>query len=189
MKNWLEKNKIFFETIAAFLLSAMAIIISVVQIFIGFKQTKLAKIQTQIAQRQFQREERLANIERTGKWGELRSAMMKILEQFPSSGTKSIRTWPQEDQLLFFKNVRMILDSQIKNPVLIENRDCLGHWRVALSCTEFREEEVLGTTNMPEIQDVIIVGSANKIHQSIMYVWKRLVLDSNEVSSTGGEPN
>jgi len=216
---WLNENKIFFETIAAFLLSLMAIIISVVQINIANKQTKLtedqaqmtkrqfdreeklsdiqigiankqtklAEIQTQIAQRQFEREERHADIEKSANWGELRNAMWKILEQFPPTGTETIRSFPQEYQLLLFKNIRTILDSQIKNPVLIENRDCLGYWRNAISGAKVMVD-ILSKTDMSNEQG-IIVAKANGILKDVLYVWKKLVLNSKEVSATGGRPN
>jgi hypothetical protein len=49
---WLGKNKIFFETVAATLLSLMAIIISVAQIILGVKQTTLTQVQTEVARQQ-----------------------------------------------------------------------------------------------------------------------------------------
>lgn len=94
MKEWLKSNKIYFETIAATLLSIMAIIIAVVQIVIATKQTKLVEIQTKIAQRQFEREEILSKVESTANWGALRNAMWNILDIFPSSGIETIRSIP-----------------------------------------------------------------------------------------------
>lgn len=52
LNNWLKKNKIFFETLAASLLSAMAIIVSVAQTKTAFRQTQLLDLQTQIAEAQ-----------------------------------------------------------------------------------------------------------------------------------------
>jgi len=127
IRNWLQNNKIFFETITAALLSLMAIIVAVVHIGIANKQTKLSEIQTQIAQRQFEREESLAKVAKTAKWGELRNAMWEIFDLFSLSGTNTLKSLSQENQLLFFKKIREILDSQIDNSVLIENRKCLGH--------------------------------------------------------------
>jgi hypothetical protein len=186
MKEWLTNNKIYFDTIAATLLSIMAVIISVVQLDIANKQTELAEIQTKIAQSQLEREERLAKFEKTANWGELRNAMWGILDQFPPSGIETIRSMPQEHQLSFFKKVRAILDSQIKNPVLIENEQCLGHWRNAISSTKTMVY-MLSRTNTSEMQDSII-GNAGGILTDVMYVWEKLVLDSVEVSATGGRP-
>lgn len=186
MIEWLQNNKIYFETIAATLLSIMAIIIAVVQIVIATKQTKLAEIQTKIAQRQFEREERLTKVESTANWGELRNAMWNILDQFPPSGIETIRSIPQEYQLSLFKKVKTLLDSQIKNPVLIENKQCLGHWRNAISSAKTMSD-ILSRTKAAEMQDVII-GNAGGILKDVMYVWQELVLDSDEVSATGGRP-
>jgi len=52
LNNWLKKNKIFFETLAASLLSAMAIIVSIAQTKTAFRQTQLLDLQTQIAEAQ-----------------------------------------------------------------------------------------------------------------------------------------
>ncbi len=52
LRDWLQRNKIFFETIAATLLALMAIIISFAQISISSKQYVLIEIQTDIARKQ-----------------------------------------------------------------------------------------------------------------------------------------
>ena len=52
LRDWLSANKILFETIAAFLLSAMAIIVSIAQTVTSFRQTQLSALQTQIAEAQ-----------------------------------------------------------------------------------------------------------------------------------------
>jgi hypothetical protein len=51
-RGWLRFNKIFFETIAAALLSMMAVLVSVAQLRTAAKQTDLSEIQTRIAQAQ-----------------------------------------------------------------------------------------------------------------------------------------
>jgi len=52
LRDFLSQNKIFFETIAASLISAMAVSVSVLQYNIADKQTKLMEVQTQIANKQ-----------------------------------------------------------------------------------------------------------------------------------------
>src|SRR6266478_1684949 len=52
LRDWLSANKILFETIAAFILSAMAIIVSIAQTATSFRQTQLSALQTQIAEAQ-----------------------------------------------------------------------------------------------------------------------------------------
>lgn len=78
------------------------------------------------------------------------------------------------------------MDSQIKNPVLIGNKQCLGHWRNAISSAKIMAD-ILSKTKVSKMQDVII-KSAGGILSDVMYVWKELVLDSYEVSATGGRP-
>jgi hypothetical protein len=180
MKKWLQNNKIFFETIAATLLSLMAIIISVVQINIAIKQNKLTEIQTELVQHQFAREERQARIEKTANWGELRNAMWSIFDLFPPTGTETIRSIPQEYQLLLFKKVRTILDSQIKNSVLIENKKCLGRWREAISGAKAMTD-LLSRANTSDLQD-IIVANATGVLKDVAYVWTEIILGSDEVS-------
>jgi hypothetical protein len=52
MRNWLKRNKIFFETVTAVLLSIMAIVISILQLSTAKKQTALMKKQNEIANMQ-----------------------------------------------------------------------------------------------------------------------------------------
>ena len=52
LRSSLRRNKIFFETVAASLLSLMAVIISVAQIFISVKQNALTSMQAEIARAQ-----------------------------------------------------------------------------------------------------------------------------------------
>lgn len=186
IRKWLKKNKIFFETIAATLLSIMALIVSCSQNKIAEKQTKLAEIQTEIAKDQLAQQKKLARIQQTAHWGELRNAIWKIFDQYPPSGTKTITSLPQEQQLEFFKRIRIILDSQIKNPVLIEKKQCLGCWRNAVSAAKIYSD-ILSKTDVSSMQDAII-ASANGILKDVGYVWQELILKSDEVSPTGGRP-
>jgi len=52
MRAWLEANKVWFETIAASLLSLMAIVMSAGQYYVASKQTELLNIQTKVAEAQ-----------------------------------------------------------------------------------------------------------------------------------------
>lgn len=52
MRSFLEQNKLFFETVAATLLSLMALIVSIAQIVIAVKQTNLTEIQAIVAREQ-----------------------------------------------------------------------------------------------------------------------------------------
>lgn len=50
IRPWLEANKVFFETIAAVLLSGMAIVIAIMQTSVATKQTELMELQTRVAE-------------------------------------------------------------------------------------------------------------------------------------------
>jgi len=52
MRDWLERNKVFFETLAAVLLSLMAVVIATVQTLAAVKQTHLSELQTRTAEAQ-----------------------------------------------------------------------------------------------------------------------------------------
>lgn len=52
MKNWLSSNKIYFDTIATFLLGVMAVIVSVAQLNVSQVQTELALSQAELAKSQ-----------------------------------------------------------------------------------------------------------------------------------------
>lgn len=52
VRSWLKLNKIFFETVAALMLSIMAVLVSFAQLRTASKQTDLSEIQTRIAQAQ-----------------------------------------------------------------------------------------------------------------------------------------
>lgn len=52
LREILERNKIFFETVAVFLLSVMAITVASVQTWVAAKQTALMVLQTRVAETQ-----------------------------------------------------------------------------------------------------------------------------------------
>jgi len=78
------------------------------------------------------------------------------------------------------------LDSQIKNPILIVNKQCLGYWRNAISLAK-TSSDILSKVNALDVQDLVIT-SANGILEDIGYVWVELILHSDEVSAIGGRP-
>lgn len=183
LRNWLNRNKIFFETIAAFLLSLMAIIISIYQVKIGTDQTKLLKAQTEYNRRQMEILEKKEKVEKTAKWGELRNAMWNIMDLYPSNGVKGLTNLSKEQKVNWNRKIRILLDSQIDNPVLIENKTCLGYWRNAVSRSKSLEPFIVSN-----FDEEFVITHMGGILSDIMYVWKELVLDSDEVSPTGGKP-
>lgn len=59
VRRFLERNKIYFETIAATLLSIMALVVSCSQTEIARKQTALSEKQTLLLEKQLERESRV----------------------------------------------------------------------------------------------------------------------------------
>ena len=206
-RNWLTINKVFFETIAASLLSLMAIILSIAQIIISnkqtdlnviqtevakkqlvltSKQTDLTSIQTEIAQQQLTMAKQQARIQQSAAWGELRNAMWEIMDQYPPSGTNALNSLSVDQKVEWLRKIRTILDSQIKNPVLIQNKECLGYWRNAISSAN-SGADILDKTDMSTMADFFL-SNANSILKDTLYVWESIILKSNEVSATGGLP-
>ena len=183
LRNWLNSNKIFFETIAAFLLSLMAIIISIYQVIIGTDQTKLLQAQTDYNKRQIEIIEKKEKVEKTAKWGELRNAMWNIMDFYPPNGVSGLTNLSKEQKVNWNRKIRILLDSQIDNPVLIENKSCLGYWRNAISRSKSLEPLIISN-----FDEEFVVTHMGGILGDIMYVWEALVLDSDEVSPTGGKP-
>ena len=134
LRNWLDNNKIFFETLAAFLLSSMAIIISIYQIIIGNDQTKLLQAQTDYNKRQIEIIEKKEKVEKTARWGELRNTMWNIMDLYPVNGVNGLRNLLKEQKLSWNRKIRILLDSQIDNPVLIENKKCCQSHRQCINC-------------------------------------------------------
>lgn len=186
IRTWLSRNKVFFETIAASLLSLMAIIISAVQINISRQQTQLAELQTRIAQEQWQREIQRAAIEKSAHWQRLRDGIWKIFDLSPKQGIHLLETLPPEQKAAWFRKIRSLLDAQTDNPVLIENKTCLGSWRNAISTAKITAD-LFETTNM-SARTNICSKKASSILRDVGFVWDKLVLESEEVSPTGGRP-
>ncbi len=119
IRDWLAKNKIFFETITAVLLSFMAILVSLIQTCSGSKQTELVKIQTDLARMQWEAEQRRLSIQHTADWQRLRDGIWAIYDHYPKIGTEVLDKMDYNSRSLWFKELRSLLDAQTDNPVLI----------------------------------------------------------------------
>ena len=179
---WLEKNKIFFETVAASFLTIRAIVVSIVQINISNKQTDLLRIQTEISQKEYQNLINKEQTKKTAYWSELKNAMFEILVSVGPNGVESFKKLSIKDKLDWKIKIRNLLDSQTKNPVLIENKECLGCWRNAISTLI-----VIPNNPLPFGEKRLII-EYKSILKDVSYVWGKLVLDSDEISATGGRP-
>lgn len=75
------------------------------------------------------------------------------------------------------RKVRNLLGTQIKNPFLVENKECLDHWRDALSTSRVSLDVAALSVNSPEMEDLFI-EQAGSIWDDVHYVWQKLVLES-----------
>lgn len=120
----------------------------------------------------------------TAQWGELRNVMWAVLDLYPPSGIDALRALPTDQRLAWLRQVRRLLDSAIGNAVLIECEECLAHWRNAISSAK-TSFDVLA---MAPDEERAFFASVKGIHADVLFVWQKLVLESDEVSPTGGRP-
>ncbi len=182
-RNRLERNKIFFETITALLLSGMAVILSYVQ---------------------YTEAERERSIQETAHWSELHDAMLDFIDltdpskhglaEIMGQGLNAFRGLSKKEMVSWLNTALRILNSQNSNPVLIESKTCLGYWRNAISTARINLRLLRWMTG-PETEDTQkqradrFVETVSSIFRDVLFVWDKIVLDSDEVSATGGRPN
>ncbi len=77
--------------------------------------------------------------------------------------------------------ILILLNSEIDNPVLIDNKKCLGYWRNAISKSKNLKDKALA--NHFKFSEQV-----SSLMNDVIVVWAELVLDSKEVSPTGGKP-
>lgn len=128
---------------------------------------------------------RLRDVQNTADWGKLRNTIWEIMEQYPSHGVENLLNLSEEEKIAWSKKIRKLLDSEIGNPALIQRQNSLGHWRNAISTAKVTKDILQSTLKNKE--DIFIKHTTG-ILTDIMSVWSELVLDSEEISATGGRP-
>jgi hypothetical protein len=108
--------------------------------------------------------------------------MWEIFDLYAPNGIKTLEKLSINEKVAWKYKVRKLLDSQIDNPVLLENKNCLGFWRNAISTAK-----IIPYAPATFVEQRFIV-EAESILKDISYVWEKLVLDSDEISATGGKP-
>lgn len=138
---------------------------------------------------QIEETNRLKEIQYTADWGNLRNTMWDVMDLYPPRGVKDLQHLTNEEKIIWTRQVRKLLDSEIKNPVLIQDRSMLGYWRNAISTTRALETELMMQLNFKnEDKHDLSTKRAESILNDISKVWVKLILDSDEVSPTGGHP-
>ena len=183
LRKWLERNKVFFETAAATLLSAMALVISISQICISIKQNDMIRIQTQIAEKELRIVQRQDNVQQAVGWIEIRNTVLNIIDQYPGTGPKAFKSLSAAQKVEWFEKIRRLLDSQIKNPTLIQNKECLIHWERAIA-TARGAAGIFAKTDMSAMPDFFEIN-ANSILVDTLAVMKIMFNESDKVFSRG----
>ena len=184
LKEWLEENRVYFETLAATLLGTMAVIVAIAQTKTANEQTRLTRLQTEIATRELESVDAQEKIHETAEWGRLHRTMLNIIKKFYPGDETTLRQISSEDWAKWYREITLLLESQINNEVLISDREALGYWRNAMSTADTQEAL---RQSIPDDRQSPAKGALS-IMRDVMHVWERLVLDSTQVSATGGHP-
>ncbi|MFA5948148.1 MAG: hypothetical protein WC806_04200 [Candidatus Gracilibacteria bacterium] len=128
---------------------------------------------------------RLKDVQNTADWGKFRNTMWEIMEQYPPRGVEDLGNLSNEEKIVWSQKIRKLLDAEIGNPTLIQRKNSLGHWRNAISTAKVTKDILQSSLDKKED---IFIKHATGILQDVMSVWSELVLDSEEISATGGRP-
>ena len=133
LREYLTKNKIFFETIAAFLLSVMAVSLSYLQWKVTNKQTDLIEIQTNLSHSQTKvveqelRQQRRENaIEKAKVWSDLNKTLKLIRYKFPPNKVRGelpgLKNLIYSDRLKWLIDLESLIYPLGTNTVVIESK-------------------------------------------------------------------
>ncbi|MBK7227395.1 MAG: hypothetical protein IPH97_00655 [Ignavibacteriales bacterium] len=123
------------------------------------------------------------NIKRSADWGKLRNTMWAIFDLTTSGahGFVALDSLSEKEKENRSNKILILLNSEIDNPVLIDNKKCLGYWRNAISKSKNLKDKALA--NHFKFSEQV-----SSLMNDVIVVWAELVLDSKEVSPTGGKP-
>ena len=221
------------STITATLLSIMAITISYYQYKVASEQTKMiaeqtklmklqtdnAIIQTQInnkqktlmeeqnkvAAQELKNAESIEQMRRIGEWQELKKTIDEIFwNVYPHSGFAGLRKIGKEDRLKWLLSLQEKLESQSKNPIILQNKEYLTEWRKAIVTTTLgirmfnpNERVSINIEEDPDNKSYIkihtlhpkdpdkeleelFVGFGKGVHQHVVSVWKKAIRDEDK---------
>ena len=147
------------------------------------------KCQTDVVSRELEIIEQKYNVELTASWESIRYTMQEVLMSGPQEGYIGFAQFSAENKIEWLHSTEVLLRSQTSNPVLIGDTLSLGYWRNALSCSYTARMILQANSFLEEEADSFFVRSSSSILRDVSFVWERLVLDSNQISPTGGRPN
>lgn len=178
---WLDKNKVFFETVAAVLLSIMALILSTLHFSTTAKQTSLLKKQTNIAdmqadltRSQIEQQSKVVAITKAKDWATLRGMLGSILEEYPALGNFSeipgIKNLSRKQKFEWLANMESMVSGLGTNPVLVASRHNYERYKSMLGALSLAKRMILSTddpiAHKPFYSATVRVG----IHARMMYL-------------------
>jgi len=125
MRRWLTRNKIFFETVTAVLLSGMAILIGYLQLKTTQKQTSLIKIQTELAKGQINQQHKETALSRARDWAVLRELLIPIMERYAGLGTAenpAPKNLSRKKKIDWLSEMELLVSPLGTNPILVGSR-------------------------------------------------------------------
>jgi len=120
------------------------------------------------------------DIKETAYWARLRNTMWNLFDLLiinsKNHGYMALDALSNSDKLKLSDSILKILNTEIDNPVLIENKKCFRHWSDAISISKD-----LGN---PELYQLIPFSrQITAMMNEIGFVWEKLVLKSKKLSS------
>lgn len=126
---------------------------------------------------------RLKALESSANWGSLRNTMWEVMDRYPFDDLL-LTNMTREEKITLMQDIRKLLDSEIKNPILLQDKESLGHWRNAISTTKISNDLL----KLNALSNESFLTYSGTIMEDVLYVWEKLILDSDEISATGGRP-
>lgn len=128
--------------------------------------------------KKFEREEKYAKNDRIIKLEELRSSLRDLMDIYSYMVWQNrIVNLPRERQLAIYNKISEILNSQISNPVLIENKECFDYWRNAIEGTRTMLSILLQiNTDTNDKETIGVIMAMNEtISHNFIQVWVKLI--------------
>lgn len=163
-------------------------VLAIAALIISLFNVIYARQQTLVRQRDLEIQEQRLHAEMTAEWDELRQTMLDILVSAPL-GIDALATLSRQEKIEWMRQQEELLNSQAGNPVLISDELSLGHWRNAMASARTTRMVLEIDSVGSETADSLFVASAKSIFKDVALVWERLVLESDQVSPTGGRPD
>jgi hypothetical protein len=178
LREFLTRNKIFFETVAAFLLSAMAILLSYLQWHVTNNQTDLIKIQTNLSKSQTQvvEQELIQNrreraISKAKAWTDLNKSLKLIRYKFTPNMVgrelPGLKNYTYRERLKWLTNLESLIYPLGSNTVLIESKHNYERFLSILTELDMEIRLIREGDPLPDL----FYKVAERIYLHVMNMW------------------